>query len=239
MLKNRFFKILYLLIIITAASSCKKYLDLKPQDGIIRDNFWKTKEQMQAAVNGCYASLLGGYSSDRPIPEYMFLWGEVRADLLTPSTGVSNEELDIMNVNILETNTLTNWRAVYRTINYCNTVIDFAPGILANDQTFTQQALDASLAEVKAIRALMYFYLVRSFRDVPLVLKSTSSDDQLQQLTKSTGAEVLQQILKDLSEAEAAAPLTYNNQAYDKGRITRYTVNAIQADVYLKNIPRL
>lgn len=232
MLKNRCFKILYLLVIITAASSCKKYLDLKPQDGIIRDNFWKTKEQMQAAVNGCYASLLGG-GTDRPIPEYMFLWGEVRADLLTPSTGVTNEELDMMNVNILETNTLTNWRAVYRTINYCNTVIDFAPGILENDQTFTQQALDASLAEVKALRALMYFYLVRSFRDVPLVLKSTSSDDQLQQLTKSTGAEVLQQILKDLSEAEAAAPLTYNNQAYDKGKITRYTVNAIQADVYL------
>lgn len=229
---NRLLKIVCLLIIVTSACSCKKYLDLKPQDGIIRDDFWKTKEQLQAAVNGCYASLLGG-GSDRPIPEYLFLWGELRADLLTPSTGVSNEELDIMNVNILETNSLTNWRAVYRTINYCNTVIDFGPKVLENDQTFTEQALNSSLAEVKTIRALMYFYLVRSFRDVPLVLKSTSSDDQLQQLAKNTGAEVLQQIVKDLTEAEASAPLTYNNQAVDKGKITRYTVNAIQADVYL------
>jgi starch-binding outer membrane protein, SusD/RagB family len=232
MIRNRVLQFLTLLIIITSASSCKKYLDLKPEDGIIRQNFWKTKEQVQAAVNGCYASLLGG-GSDRPIPEYFFLWGELRADLLTPSTGVSNEELDVINTNILETNSLTNWRAIYRTINYCNTVIDFAPEVLKNDQTFTQQELDASLAEVKAIRALLYFYLVRSFRDVPLVLQSTSSDDQLQQLPKSTGAEVLQQIVKDLSEAEAAAPLTYNNTAFDKGKITRYTVNAIQADVYL------
>ncbi|MDI3319282.1 RagB/SusD family nutrient uptake outer membrane protein [Pinibacter soli] len=229
--KTRYLKIICVLFIATAACSCGKYLELKPQDGIIREDFWKTKEQLQAAVDGCYASLLGG--SDRPIPEYMFLWGELRADLLTPSTGVTSEETDIMNVNILATNSLTNWRAIYRTINYCNTVIDFGPGVLKVDQTLTQQSLDASLAEVKALRALLYFYLVRSFRDVPLVVKSTSSDDQLQQLTKTSGAEVLQQIIKDLSEAETAAPLTYNSNADDKGRITRYTVYAIQADVYL------
>lgn len=229
---NRVFKFLCLLIVITSAASCKKYLDLKPEDGIIRQNFWKTKEQVAAAVNGCYASLLGG-GSDAPIPEYLFLWGELRADLVAPSTGVGSAELSIMNSDILETNSVTNWRAIYRTINYCNTVIDYAPDVLKNDQTFTQQALDAYLAEAKALRALMYFYLVRSFRDVPLVLKSTSSDDQLQQLSKSPGADVLNQIVKDLSEAETAAPITFGSNAYDKGRITRYTVNAIQADVYL------
>jgi len=230
MFRNRVLKFLCLLAFLTSISSCKKYLDLKPEDGIIRQNFWKTKVQVQAPVNGCYASLLG---PGTPIPEYLFMWGELRADMLTPSTGISSEEIDVMNVNILETNPITNWRAIYATINYCNTVIDFAPEVLKNDQTFTQQQLNASLAEVKALRALMYFYLVRSFRDVPLVLKSTSSDDQLVQLAKTPGADVLQQIVKDLSEAEANAPLTYNNQAFDKGRITRYTVNAIQADVYL------
>ncbi|MBO9618719.1 MAG: RagB/SusD family nutrient uptake outer membrane protein [Niabella sp.] len=229
--KNRI-KFLSLLLVLVSAVSCNKFLDLKPEDGIIRQNFWKTKEQVAAAVNGCYASLLGG-GSDVPIPEYLFLWGELRADMLTASIGVASNELDIMNTNILETNSITNWRAIYRTINYCNTVLDFAPDVLKNDQTFTRQALDAYLGEVKALRALLYFYLVRSFRDVPLVLKSTSSDDQLQQLTKSTGADVLNQIVKDLSEAEATAPATFNNNDFDKGRITRYTVNAIQADVYL------
>lgn len=230
MLKNNFYTF-FSLVLIVSCFSCKKYLDLKPQDGIIRDDFWKTKEQVAAAVNGIYASLLGG--SDRPLPEYFFLWGELRADMLTPSTGVSNDELDIMSVNILETNNLTNWRAVYRTINYCNTVIDFAPQVLDNDATFSQESLNSYVAEAKAMRALLCFYLVRSFRDVPLVLKSTSSDDQLQQLPKSSGADVLNQIVKDLTEAETSIALTYNNQAFDKGRITRYTVNAIQADVYL------
>lgn len=231
---KRGFKIAVLLLLLASISSCKKWLDLKPENGIIRQNYWQTKEQVQAAVFGCYASLLGDPSlQDKPLPEYLFLWGELRADLLTPSTNVYNDETDIMNVNIVPTNTLVNWRSVYRTINYCNTVIDFAPQVMQADATFTQAALDAYLSEAKALRALMYFYLVRSFRDVPLVVKSTSSDDQLQQLAKNTGAEVLQQIVKDLTEAEAAAPLTYNNTAYDKGRITKWTVNSILADVYL------
>lgn len=234
MFKNSLLRFFCLLLIVSSFS-CKKYLDLQPPDGIIKENFWKTKEQVSAAVTGVYASLLGPPSgvSDRRLAEYLFLWGELRGDMLTLSSGTTNEEKDIMDVNISSSNSITNWRSVYRTINYCNTVIDFAPEVLANDKTFTQEALNSYLAEVKAIRALLYFYLVRSFRDVPLVLKATSSDVQLQQIPKNTAAEVLDQIVKDLADAEASAPLTYNNTAADKGRITRYTVNTLQADVYL------
>jgi hypothetical protein len=235
--KNRLLQFFCLLLITTVAPSCKKWLDLKPQDGIIRQNFWKTKEQVSAAVTGCYASLLGAPAgvSDRPLAEYFFLWGELRSDMLAvyPGGSISNDEIDIMNVNILSTNPITNWRSVYRTINYCNTVIAFAPDVLANDKTFSQEALNAAVGEAKTIRALMYFYLVRTFRDVPLVLTATSSDEQLQQLPKNTSAEVLDQIVKDLTEVENALPLNYASQAESKGRITRYALNALQADIYL------
>lgn len=148
--------------------------------------------------------------------------------MLTPSIGISFEEQDILNTNILSSNSLTNWRSFYRTINYCNTVIAFAPEVLQNDNTFTRAALDAYVAEAKTLRALMYFYLARSFRDVPLKLAPTSSDEQLEQLPKNTGEEVLNQIVKDLNEAEPFAPVSYSGQASNKGRITRYTVNALQ-----------
>jgi hypothetical protein len=163
----------------------------------------------------------------------LFLWGELRADMLTTTFATRAEEVDMMNVNILASNSITNWRPVYQIINYCNTVIDFAPAVLDNDKTFTQEALNAYVAEAKTIRALMYFYLARTFGDVPLKLKSTSTDEEIEQIPKNTQAEVLDQILKDLSEAEPNAPLTYGITASDKGRITRYAVNALQADVYL------
>ena len=228
---NKFsIRIILLVVVFSSLSSCKKWLDLQPQDGITGAEFWKTKEQVQASVVGCYASLLGG---SRPLAELLLLWGELRADMVEASTGTTNEEVDIINVNILPTNSICNWRTVYQTINYCNTVIDFAPGVLQKDPTFTQDALNKYLAEVKTIRALMYFYLARTFGDVPLKLKATSSDQEIVQLVKSPQQEVLTQVLKDLAEAEPAAVLTYGNNPSDKGRITKYTVNAIQADVNL------
>lgn len=222
-----------LLLVLLSTFSCKKWLDLEPQDGITGAEYWKTKEQVQAAVIGCYSSLLGSASGGRTLSEYLFLWGELRADMLASTTGSTSEEVDVVNVNILPSNSIANWRVVYQTINYCNTVIDFAPQVLGRDQTFTQDALDKYLSEVKALRGLMYFYLARTFGDVPLKLKSTSSDRQIEQLPKSTQTEVLNQVVADLADAEAHATLSYGNAASDKGRITKFTINAIQADVYL------
>lgn len=232
MRKNIFIKIALVLFLIPGFS-CKKWLDLQPRDGITGAAYWKTKEQVQASVNGCYASLLGSPNGSRSLAELLFLWGELRADMLATTTFTVNDELDIMNVNILPTNSITNWRSVYQTINYCNTVIDFAPQVLTKDPTFTQDALNKNIAEVKALRALMYFYLVRSFGDVPLKIKSTSSDQDIEQIPKTSKDSVLAQIVKDLSEAEPDAAITYGDRASDKGRVTKYTINAIQADVYL------
>jgi len=224
-------------VILFSGISCKKYLDLQPSDGIIGAAYWQTKEQVQASVIGCYASLLGSpnsvSSTSRSLAESFFIWGELRADMLGTTTATTNEELDVMNVNILPTNSISNWRSVYQTINYCNTVIDFAPQVLTKDLTYTQASLNGSLAEVKALRALMYFYLVRSFGDVPLVLKSTASDTQIGPIAKTSKDSVLMQIVQDLKEAEPDAVYSFGDKPSDKGRITKYTINAIQADVYL------
>ncbi len=160
---------IFFLVLILATGSCKKWLDLKPQDGIVSTAFWKTKEDVKAEVIGCYSSLLAPPpgSTDRSLTEYLFMWGELRADMITLGPGATSDENDIVNVNTLSTNSVSRWSAAYRTINYCNTVIDYAPGVLKLDPTFTQSALNEYLAEVKSLRALMYFYLVRVFGDVP------------------------------------------------------------------------
>ena len=44
--------LVYIVIILAGLTSCKKWLDLKPQDGIVGDEFWNTKEQVDAAVTG-------------------------------------------------------------------------------------------------------------------------------------------------------------------------------------------
>jgi starch-binding outer membrane protein, SusD/RagB family len=225
----------FMILLVSGASSCKKWLDLKPADGIVGDEFWQTKEQLSSAVNGIYASLIGNPPgvSDKTIPEYLFMWGELRADMVIPSAGATNNDIDIYNVNLLTTNTNFNWRAIYRTINYCNTVIDLGPGVLKNDKTLSEDQLNYYLAEARTIRALMYFCLARTFGDVPLKIKATTSDDQIEQLAKSPQADVLNQIITDLKIAEPLAVSTYGDKVLDKGRVTKYTVYALLADVYL------
>ncbi len=226
-----------LILALVLSCSCNKYLTLYPKDGIVRDQFWQNKEQVSAAVIGMYSSLIQvdvvDKNTNKTMAETLFIWGEVRADNV--STGLFSG-LDLYNLatgNILSTNKLAQWASIYRTINACNTILDFAPGVLAKDNTLTSEKLNNYLAEALTIRALMYFYLVRTFRDAPLKLKSTSSDSDLAQLTKSTDADILAQIVTDLNIAEKGAAFTYGDRASDKGRVTHYLVNALQADVYL------
>jgi len=232
--------IIFVLLLLTGASGCKKWLDLKPQDGIIKEEFWKTKEQVKAAVFGIYSSMMesssGTYGRTTYIPalsEQLFVWGEGRADNIGSTSFTSSDDLDLMNVNIQPVNVNANWRPFYRTINFCNTVIQKAPEVLNNDNTFTQEQLNNYLSEALAIRALMYFYLVRTFGDVPLKLNATLSDEDIIQIPKTSRDSILGQIVLDLDQAEGKAVNSFGDPASDKGRITKYTVNAIQADVFL------
>lgn len=238
-MKKNFSYFLIALLLLTSAG-CKKWLDLKPQDGIIKEEFWETKEQVKASVIGIYSSMMesssGTYGRTNYIPslsELLFVWGEGRADNIAPATFVSSDDIEFVNVNIQAANVNTNWRPFYRTINFCNTVIEKAPEVLATDNTFTQTLLDNYLSEALTIRALMYFYLVRSFGDVPLKLDATLSDENITPIAKSPQADVLAQIVSDLKSAESKAVITYGDVASDKGRVTVYTINTILADVYL------
>nr|WP_294903969.1 RagB/SusD family nutrient uptake outer membrane protein [uncultured Lacibacter sp.] len=230
-----------LVLVAVSFSSCKKWLELKPQDGIVKEEFWKTKEQVKASVIGIYSSMMeyssGTYGNPTnyvpSMAELFFVWGEGRADHVANATASSADDIALINVNIQPTNVNANWRPFYRTINFCNTVIEKAPEVLANDNTFTQQQLNNYLSEALTIRALMYFYLARTFGDVPLKLDATLSDENITPIPKSTQAEIFAQVVKDLTEAESKAVTTYGDVASDKGRVTVYTINAILADVYL------
>ncbi len=231
---NKVIKYSLLLLAITISLvSCTKWIDLKPNDGIIREEFWQTKEQVQAAVNGIYSSMLGSTSGDLALPEYFFIWGEGRTDMVTPGFKASPQEYEFVNVNIQPNNNYTNWRALYQTINYCNTLIELAPAVLKNDNTFTKAQLDQAVAEATTIRSLMYFYLVRTFRDVPMKLTATISDENIQPIPKTSGDSILTQMVSDLKASEAGLPYTYGNANTDKGRVTRFTLNALLADIYL------
>ena len=217
-------------VILLFSTSCDKWLELKPQDGLVREDFWKTKEQLRSAVIGCYSSLL-----NQNLVANLFLWGELRADMIAPTSFAFTDYANFATAEILPTNRLASWSNLYTTINYCNTVIEYAPQVLDNDDTLEELDMNAYVAEARGLRALMYFYILRIWGEAPLQLKASSSDSKIEQLPKSSKEAIFNQIVADLDFASKNAASTYGSEASDKGRLTVYGINALQADVYLWN----
>jgi len=228
------YKIILILVIVITFLSCDDWLYLKPEDGIIRDEFWNSKEDVELAMIGCYASLLGNTGGEKTydIPTLLFVDGEIRADMLVIGK-VNNDYLKFLYGDIEPDNGLCRWDAFYRIINLCNNLLYYAPIVKTKDNSFTDKKLNEYKAEALALRSLMYFYLTRLYDEVPLKLDATLSDNNNYAIPKSTRAEVFKQIKQDLKIAEKYIPISFGDNNSDKGRITKQTVNAIQADVYL------
>ena len=104
------------------------------------------------------------------------------------------------------------------------------------DKTFTQEMMDAVDAEALFIRSLAYFYLVRLWKDVPLVTEASISDTTNIYVPKSSEKVVLKQIINDLEKAKDMAYTTeFMGSDYFTGRANKYSIMALLADVYLWN----
>jgi hypothetical protein len=244
MTKKKIYQLLLAFVCLASFASCSKWLDLQPQDGITKDEFWKTKEDVRAALYGIYSSLNGGSVETR-----IFLWGEVRADMIEVTPIGADDYRFVKNVNILSTNSIASWAAMYSTINDCNLLIDFAKDAKAADPTFSDADYNTYVGEAMTIRSLLYFYLVRTFRDIPLKLKGSFRDSDVLTPTPQVGEdETIRQLIIDLKEAQKLVPDyhvqpieptvegTFSTEStVNKGRITKPAVTALLADIYLWN----
>lgn len=222
---NRFIKPIVLLVIIGLSTSCEKWLDLQPKDELVQEDYWQTKEDVSAV-------LMSAYQQFALMDEQLFVFGELRGDMVSPGSA-TNPQLLIMRGNLEPDNTLTNWSNFYKVINYCNYVLEFAPIAFTRDPTFTQYQLQGFESEALFLRSLSYFYLVRIYGEVPLVLKSSKTDSQDFFPKKSTEDEVLEKIKQDLLKARLTSTDEYGNLENNKGRARKDAINALLADISL------
>jgi len=213
-----------MILLLMITGGCKKFLDLQPQNAITRDNFFKSKDDALASIIGCYDGL-------QACVNQFVNWGESRGDLVNAGSAgdVTYPYFQFLD----KTRPLSEWGNVYVMIGRANAVIEFVPGIPKADEKFSVDDSKKIVAEALFLRALGYFYLVRTFKEVPLVLQSPSNDDVNYFLPKSSADTILNQIEADLKIAEASIPKTYEKNADTRGRATLGAVHALQADVYL------
>lgn len=208
-------------------SSCQKWLEIAPENDLIKDNFWKKAEDANSALAAVYGSL-------RDVSLENIIWGECRADIAVDMPG---NYAPIAGSDIDPENSAVNWSNYYRTINLANTLLYYSKEVMANDMSFTQKMKDGIDAEALFLRSLCYFYLVRLWKEVPLILNPSISDTCNFYYAKSSEDVIIKQIISDLLIAKDKAYTTefLSEPAYFKGRINKYSIMTLLADVYLWN----
>ena len=209
-------------------SSCTDYLTIIPADVVVEENFWQTKDQVNGMLATSYLKLLSRDAVTKAI-----VWGEMRSDNMTYPPSYNTDIKNIVEANIIDENGFCDWGIYYEAINYANLVLEGAPKVVESDPDFSEGDLDVVMGEMYAMRALCHFYLVRTFRDIPLALKSAKNDAEIPEYVQAHPLEALDMIMKDLDRAENMVMKSgaFSNPQQNLGRITRNAVLAIKADV--------
>ncbi|MBP3211663.1 MAG: RagB/SusD family nutrient uptake outer membrane protein [Prevotella sp.] len=215
-------------------ASCSDFLEIKPQNEIVLEDFWTEKADVDNMVTGCYAAL----ESDAAVRR-MMMWGEFRSDNVMAGID-TQKDINLYNVfreNITPKNWYTNWSVFYQVINRCNTIIKYAPEVAQRDPAYSNSEVQATIAEVSALRDLCYFYLIRTFRDVPYTTEAFTDDDQEMQLEATPFYTVLSYLIADLESVKSKAIKRYpeTQKVYQTGRITQDAINAMLCEMYLWN----
>lgn len=222
--------------------SCKKWIRIPPpQNTIVTEQVFQDEAQAEGAMSGLYTMMINAETAGSQ-PGIASI--NYSAGFLTVATGQSSDELfpyrgsTILKDYLLATNKLTGlqddaitplWNSAYKTIYNANGIIE---GIAATRSgTLSGKSRRELTAEAKFVRALSYFYLTNLFGDLPLPL--TIDFHQTVQVKKSTQAKVYEQIIKDLKEAIADMPASYERGKGERIRPNKWAATALLARVYL------
>src|ERR1700755_664104 len=173
MSKNNTRKMKKYMILLAAAGTlllgaCKKQLTETPYSFLTPTNFYQTAADAQSAINGVLSALQPQAYYQRTI----YIITECPADCLAPILTQNQERIDMYKLQYNSANPeITNWwQNSYKLISRANDVITNVPPI----------KMDAGqknniLGNAYFLRGMAYFDLVRSFGDVPLLLKPITS----------------------------------------------------------------
>ena len=180
-------------------------------------------------MNGLYQSLRSGDA----VGEGANTWTDDRSDDMNTTDNQSNngEPFQFTAFALTPSNTWlkNHYYALYLPIYRANELLDAIDTVtFANPSTKAQY-----IAEMKFVRAFMYFQLVREFGDVPLSTAALTSPGQANTLTvRAPRKQVYDQIIKDLKEA-LDSPMPVAQTAATLGRGSKRAANGLLGQVYL------
>lgn len=214
---SKYFLIIAFFGIVT---SCSDFLDRTNPNEPDNVTFWVNEDQLKNALPPCYEALQKDYLVNwSESTAETVMWGNITSGLSKVSGG-KHSYTDGFPFT-------TYWTGAYSYIYRCNNFLDNY-----NKAQVAQNKKDVYAAEVKTIRALMYFYLTVFWGDVPWVGEVIQPEDAY--IERTPREKVIDQLVEDLKWAAERMP--EERYTGDKlGRLDRWGALAILARIALQN----
>ena len=205
-------------VLVLSMASCEDFLTRPTEDNYNVDNFYQNDAQVEQGVNFLYNS--PWYDFQRAfikIGEVMsgnMYWGS--SPYLTFTTNGTDGDLVNMSYSLWAVN------------GHANTVITN----ILNSEGPSQAAKNKAIGEALTWKAMAYFYMVRTFGEVPIVHDNNAilTSGTYNDLYKADRASVYEYIIMTLEKAMELLPKQTSGW---NGRIDYYAAEALLAKVYL------
>ncbi|HEX6533971.1 MAG TPA: RagB/SusD family nutrient uptake outer membrane protein [Gemmatimonadaceae bacterium] len=207
---------------------CQDILKTQPPDSINSANFFATKDDAIAAINGAYQPL------QWPKLYNMRMWTtDIIAGNSVVGAGGGTDGIETKNLAdfvALSSNpgVLDLWRGPWPGILRANLVLAKVPGMTLDDALKSR-----ILGEAHFLRALYYFNLVRFFGGVPKITEPQNPGDDIRPV-RAPASEIYDEII--IPDLEAAMTLLPPRESYapeDVGRASKGSATGLLAEVYL------
>ena len=231
-IKNIYHTVCLTGLLALGTSSCTDWLTIYPQDRVVEENFWEDKNDLEGVRYGAYRQMAQTVSK-------LAVWGDLRSDSYAINSvehqnqGNRDTYIEIINGMPDSSMGVFDWSGVYTTINYCNKVLQHGEEVLERDKQFTSGEWIQMHAEMTALRALNYFYLIRAFKDVPYTTKVINKDVEVENFPLTNQLVVLDSIILDCERVKGKARNRFSDKRDSKGMITNCAIYAMLADMYL------
>jgi hypothetical protein len=223
------FKLLMVLVVLTAAGCKKDFLETQPSSEFSEDAVWSDPALAETFLNQIYFRL------DEPLTV-----GRMKANMVDEAHYRGNAASFNFNNSLITQDDIpgwTNqsrfrsWADVYKSIRYCNIFFKKVAEIPENAGLVDGKTLKQRMTgEAHFLRAYLYFNLNSVYGGVPLITDVYELDGDFQ-VARNTFAETVDFIVKDLDEAAKLLPK--ENSGNNKGRATLGAALALKARVLL------
>lgn len=223
--------IISLIVLGIGFTGCEKFLTELPKDSVAPETFYKTKDQLTAALMAVYSPL--GNTDESTYSRFFVLEGQ-STDEFTPSSAAATA------VNAALYNTSASYVAFNNAWNNLYLGIERANLLLENLDKSTASADDVKQIKGEALflRAYYHFLLVSYFGDVPLKITTTKKASDIER-PRTPAKEVYDKVIADMTEAEGLVKTSSAWGVTNTARISKTGVEGILSRVCLHAAGRL